>query len=158
MNPDEVLGLLIYANELDGRHSPNEAKVLSWSEVLNSGAPGMTLDFAKEQVTRHYGLSDQMLAPSVLVTAWKQYQRSVADARIARGSGHEAHCGRGGCLCTHSDECFKGWIDHDGGTAPCPICRPSLADAIYAMPEPGDRNQHDYATLRNRMWGDNDER
>lgn len=156
MNANDVLGLLIYANELDGRHSPNEAKVLAWQTVIASQAPGMTVDFAKEAITTHYARTDLMLSPVVLVTAWKQHTRSTNEARMARQGGVESHCGRGGCACTHTGECYKGWIDHDAGTAPCPVCRPTLADAIYAMPEPGSRNEHDFATLRNRMWGDNE--
>jgi hypothetical protein len=156
MTTDDVLALLVYANELDGRHAPNDVKVLAWQEVINTEGRGMTLDFAKDQITRHYATTDVMLSPAVLVTGWRQKTRAENEARMSRQGGVERHCGRGGCVCTHTDECYKGWIDHDRGTDACPVCRPSLADAIHAMPDPGSRSDHDFATLRNRMWG-NDE-
>lgn len=156
MNAQDVLGMLVYANELDGRHSPNEVKVLAWQEVINAEARGMTLDFAKDQITRHYARTDVMLSPAVLVTAWRQNTRVENEARLSRQRGLEGHCGRGGCVCTHTSECFKGWIDREDTTGPCPICRPGLHDAIHAMPEPGSRSEHDFATLRNRVWGNDD--
>ena len=156
MNDNDVLALLIYANELDGRHSPNELKVRAWREVFDSEAPGMTVDFAKDQVTRHYAITDVMLSPVVLVTAWKQHSRTVSESRLVARGASEAHCGRPGCDCVHSDGCFKGWLDRDDSVAACPICRPTLADALYKMPPPGQRSERDFSVLRNRMWG-NDE-
>ena len=156
MTNDDVLMLLVYANELDGRHSPNEVKVLAWREVFDKEAPDMDVQFAKEQITHHYARTDVMASPVVLVTAWKEHLRTLHDARLSRQRGVEGHCGRGGCLCTHDGKCYKGWIDHDRGTEPCPMCRPELTDALHAIPEPGKRNEHDLATLRNRVWGNNE--
>jgi len=153
MNTDDVLTILVYANELDGRHSPNEVKVMAWREVFQVEAPQMTLSFAKEHVTRHYAQTDEMLSPASLVKGWKDKTRSDRQAVLAGQGALEGHCGRGGCMCSHSGECFKGWIDHDRGADPCPTCRPSLADAVYAMPAPGSRSEHHFANLRNRTGG-----
>jgi hypothetical protein len=46
--------------------------------------------------------------------------------------------------------CFKGWIDHDGPTTPCPECRPQLARRIAMIPPPGRRSERDFAYLRDR--------
>jgi len=153
MKDDEILGLLIYANELDGRHSPNEAKVYAWQEVLESGAPGMTVTFAKEQIKKHYGMMDTMLTPAMLVTAWKQARRIAAEARIATEQREpERHCGRAGCLCTHDEPCFKGWFDTDYVTSPCPICRTDLAHVLTKVGGPGDRTESDWSQIRHRSW------
>ena len=152
MNANEVLGILIYANELDGRHSPNEAKVLAWQEVINSEAHAMTARFARETIAKHYAATDSMLSPSLLVKAWREHERNASDARVAKEGASETHCGRSGCSCGHDGDCFKGWVDSDV-TAPCPVCRPTLANAIYAMPSPGSRSSHDWAALRSRSWG-----
>lgn len=153
MNDNEVLGLLIYANELDGRHSPNEAKVYAWQEVLAAGAPGMTLEFAKEQIKKHYGLMDAMLTPAMLVTAWKQARRIAAEARIATEQREpERHCGKPSCLCTHGDPCFKGWMDSDTVTSPCPVCRTDLSHVLAKVGSPGARSESDWSLIRHRTW------
>lgn len=156
MNDNEVLGLLIYANELDGRHSPNEAKVYAWQEVLEAGAPGMTVEFAKEQIKKHYGIMDSMLTPSMLVTAWKVARRIAAEARIATEQREpERHCGKTGCLCTHGDPCFKGWMDSDTVTSPCPVCRSDLSHVLAKVGDPGYRTDSDQSLIRHRHWAEN---
>jgi hypothetical protein len=155
MNESDILNILVYANELDGRHSPNEVKVMAWRELFDVEAPDMPVTFAKDQITAHYAKTDIMVSPAVIVTAWKQDTRNRREALLSRQGGTETHCGRGGCPCSHSGECVKGWIDSESSTMPCPMCRPSLLDAVSAMPEPGKRNEHHYATLRNRTWADN---
>lgn len=153
MTDAEILGLLIYANELDGRHSPNEAKVYAWQEVLESGAPGMTVQFAKEQIKKHYGASDVMLTPATLVHAWKQARRIAAEARMALDNdAPERHCGRSGCLCTHGDPCYKGWFDSDYSTSPCPVCRTDLSHVLAKIGGPGERTESDWSLLRHRTW------
>lgn len=151
MTDDEILGLLIYANELDGRHSPNEAKVYAWQEVLEQGAPGMTVQFAKDQIKKHYSLVDAMITPAVLVNAWKQARRIAAEARIAQEQhSPERHCGRTGCLCTHTEPCFKGWFDSEYETSPCPVCRSSLAHVLAKVGPPGGRTDSDLSIIRHR--------
>lgn len=155
MTDDEILGLLIYANELDGRHSPNEAKIYAWREVLDAEAPGMTMAFAKEQITKHYGKMDTMLAPATLTNAWRAQRRIEAEARAARaGAEAERHCGKAGCQCAHTDPCYKGWIDTDYQTSPCRMCRYDLSEILYNIPEPGARSSHDHATIRNRTYAE----
>lgn len=149
MNDTEILGLLVYANELDGRHSPNEAKVYAWQEVLAEGAPAMTLAFARDAIRRHYSKLDVMVTPAMLVQAWRKHSAVATSARISNAATLEAHCGRADCPCQHTD-CFKGWHDSDTETSPCSRCRPSLARVLAHIAPPGDRNEHDWALLRHR--------
>ena len=139
MNSKEVLSLLIYCNELDGRHSPNEAKVVAWTDVL-SICPDMPLSFAKEVAKRHYGKFEEMLAPSQILKAWQHRQEALRAAVESRQT--ERACGRSGCLCTHTAPCYKGWIDDPSGdtTAPCPNCRAELRQILSEIPGPGMRS------------------
>lgn len=61
----------------------------------------------------------------------------------------EAHCGRGGCLCAHRS-CFKGWIDSDDTTAPCPVCREDLSRILSQIPGPGHRGEADFRAIQFR--------
>lgn len=151
MNPNDVLGLLIYANELDGRHSPNEAKVFAWQEVLDTEAPGISLDFARDVIRKHYATVDVMVTPAVIVQAWKKYTRVKAEARASVGHTG-AHCGRSTCDCAHTGPCFKGWIDGDRQTSPCRQCRPQLAAVLDEIPDPGYRSESDWSRIRNRAY------
>ena len=93
MNDNDVLGLLIYANELDGRHAPNTAKVAAWKQVLDT-AHGMDAAFARNAIKRHYSLTDEMVSPAKIIQAWNAQQRAKAQARMAyEGHDYEAHCG-----------------------------------------------------------------
>lgn len=151
MNDTEVLGLLIYANELDARHSPNEAKVYAWQEVLQEGAPDLTLAFAKDAIRKHYATLDVMITPAMIVQSWRKGRAMTAQMRLASTvTDPDAHCGRAGCGCLHSGNCFKGWIDSDTATAPCPQCRPRLAGVLATVAPPGHRNEHDLALIRLR--------
>jgi hypothetical protein len=144
----DVLALLIYCNELDGRHSPNEAKVLAWGEVFESSAPGMTLSFAKAVAKSHYGKYDVMIAPSTFVTKWRQHQ----DLQASANATTERHCGKSSCVCTHSEPCYKGWMDHPENlwTQPCPVCRADLAQVLSKINPLGSRSQSDQASIRLR--------
>lgn len=151
MNDADVLGLLIYANELDGRHSPNEAKVYAWQEVLQESAPNMNVGFARDTITKHYANTDVMLTPATLVSAWKRYVKFQSDTHIsASASSSERHCGKANCICTHGEPCFKGWVDYDTYTSPCRMCRGDLANALDQIAALGQRSDHDWSTLRHR--------
>jgi hypothetical protein len=157
VNDNDVLGLLIYANELDGRHAPNEAKVYAWKEVFDASAQGMDAAFAKDVIKRHYAHNEAMVSPAKIVQAWNQKRRAATEARMAfDGDTHERHCGRGNCRCTHAEPCFKGWMDRDYWTNPCPMCRPGLTDVLLRIAPLGHRSEHDYAAIRTRTWGDPD--
>lgn len=151
MTDAEVLGLLIYANELDGRHSPNEAKVLAWQDVLRDAASGMTVEFARDTIRNHYAATDAMLTPATLVASWKKHARYLSESRKAlTDTSPERHCGKQNCVCTHGDPCFKGWIDFDDYTSPCRMCRGDLANTLDLIAPLGKRSDHDWATLRMR--------
>lgn len=147
VNEIDVLTLLMYCNELDGRHAPNEIKVQAWYDVLVQGAPDMSLSFAREAARRHYSMLDVMITPSTFIRAWTKSVRAQ-EAVLTDG---EAHCQRGGCMCTHTSPCFRGWVDLvDGTTSPCLTCRGSLAAVIAEIPPLGKRKEMDYARIRNR--------
>lgn len=147
MNEEDVLSLLIFCNELDGRHSPNDIKVQAWREVFIQGAPDMPLTFARDAARRHYALLDAMITPSSFVRAWTKSQRAQ-QASLADG---EAHCQKGGCRCTHTNPCYRGWIDSvEGWTSPCPECRSSLSSVLDVIAPLGKRKEVDYSQIRNR--------
>lgn len=151
MTNDEVLMLLAYANELDGRHSPNELKVAAWQDVLQDAAPGMTLAFARDTIRNHYATMEDMLTPANLVGSWKKHTRYLAESKLsAAQSLPERHCGIVNCVCTHGDPCFKGWIDYDTYTSPCRMCRGDLANTLDRIGPVGERTEHDWTTLRGR--------
>ena len=155
MNSNDVLALLIYANELDGRHSPNEAKVYAWKEVLDEGAEDMTLEFARQVTKKHYASLDVMLSPALLVKSWKENVRFKMESRATAGvSNAERHCGRATCPCTHSAPCDRGWFNevHEHAVAPCPVCRASLHEVLQKVAPLGSRESHDLALIRMRDW------
>lgn len=48
----------------------------------------------------------------------------------------------------HTD-CYEGWIQSSTDRAiPCPICRPESLARLQRIPEPGQRTQQDYQTIR----------
>lgn len=152
LSDNEVLGLLIYANELDGRHAPNEAKVYAWQEIFQGSAQGMDAAYAKEAIRLHYSRTDDMISPAKIVQAWNHHQRAKREAKIAQSGGLESHCGKAGCPCTHQEPCFKGWLDGDGSVQACPICRAGLSDALARVAPLGERSDHDHASIRLRDW------
>lgn len=46
--------------------------------------------------------------------------------------------------------CYRGWIDNDTTTTPCPGCRPMLAARVATIPPPGKRSESDYTYLRDK--------
>jgi hypothetical protein len=153
MNETDALALLIYCNELDGRHSPNELKVRAWLDVFNDAAPAMSVSFAKEIARKHYALLDVMITPSTFVKAWRETQRmrSITNLNIDEDQA-DRHCRFSDCQCTHTGPCFRGWIDNDQHTtSPCRVCRPSLANVLDEIPPLGKRQDQDEARIRSRF-------
>jgi hypothetical protein len=152
MNEREVLTLLIYCNELDGRHAPNEIKVAAWHDVFSNEAQGMTLSFAQDIARRHYStLQDVMITPAGFVKAWRDH-RKYQQAQRVEINNLERHCGKQYCVCTHGDPCYRGWIDYLGEdyTVPCGVCRADLRDALAKVPSRGRREQHHFEAIRTR--------
>jgi hypothetical protein len=158
MTNEEVLGLLIYCTELDGRHSPNELKVLAWREVFDESAPGMDVGFAREAVRRHYGKYEEMVAPAGICRAWALSRQQKREEDILTINQSEAHCPRRDCMCTHTNGCYRGWMDQpDREVAiPCVICRGELHDVLGAIPPPGQRTERDMRLISNRHKHDKD--
>lgn len=146
----DVLSLLIYCNELDGRHTPNELKVRAWADVFRESCSTMPLPFAIEIVKRHYSILDAMITPAVFVKAWAQHQ-SVQSSLNVDAEKSDRHCRKSECTCTHDGPCYRGWLDNDRNVAvPCPNCRRSLAKVLSEIPPPGLRKDHDMARIRTR--------
>lgn len=144
MNEVDVGHLLLLLQELDGRHSANEAKVRAWHEMFREQASGMSLEFARETVKSHYAILDEMFTPAMLVRAFRK--RSQAHSGI---ESNDAHCRKSGCACTHS-VCFRGWIDYENLTSPCGVCRAELSEVLALIPPPGRRSEQDFARIRFR--------
>lgn len=150
MNEKDVLALLIYCNELDGRHSPNELKVRAWHDVFRASSQAMTLPFAQEVARNHYATIEAMITPNVFVRAWRAHQQARSNLAVDRDMA-DRHCRRSNCQCVHSEPCYRGWLDNDRGVAvPCPVCRGSLARVLAEIPPVGMRQEHDSARIRNR--------
>lgn len=66
----------------------------------------------------------------------------------------DAHCGRKGCLCVHDRGCYRGWMDSDTATRPCPVCRETLTRALEDIPQAGKRSPADLARLRDHARDD----
>jgi hypothetical protein len=150
MNDTDVLGLLIYANELDGRISPNEVKVRAWADVINEHAPDMPVTFAQDVARKHYGKLDAMITPSVFVKAWHD-RLFIRNASAIDRMDVDRHCGTPHCGCNHH-VCYRGWIDGEDShrTQPCGTCRSDLFEMLLKMPPPGMRNSSDQAALQGR--------
>jgi len=152
MNEQDTLALLIYCNELDGRISPNEIKVQAWADVFNESAREMPFNFAQKVAKKHYSIVDVLITPNTFVKAWSDHRRFRTELQMTDAAEvSERHCKQVGCMCTHSGACFKGWIDIDSQTtAPCRVCRASLATVLDEIPPLGMRQDHDMARIRNR--------
>lgn len=147
MNEEDVLALLVYCAELDGRHTPNDVKVRAWFDVIVQGAPDMPLSFARETARRHYGVLDVMITPATFIRAWTKSKRVEESLSV----DSLAHCQRAGCMCTHTGECYRGWVDDvQYSTRPCPVCRGSLAQVLDEIAPLGKRTEKDYSRVRNR--------
>lgn len=144
MNKRDLAQLMAFASTLDARVPFDEAAVYAWAIVV---AENMDAAWAGEFVKRHYATTNDMLVPSTLNKAWKDRQRAIPPE-----VGY-AHCQRGGCVCTHTEPCFKGWMDRPDNTAtvPCATCRPSLAKVLREVAPLGLRGEHDHAQIRNRF-------
>lgn len=152
MNEKETLALLIYCNELDGRHAPNEIKVQAWHDVFKDSVPLMTASFAHDVARKHYGMLDVMISPSTFVKAWRDSQKLRAANSVSLDeNAADRHCRRIDCQCTHTGVCYRGWIDTYEKTVPCRICRSSLMQVLEEIPPLGQRQDHDEARIRNRF-------
>ena len=127
----------------------DEMTTLSWSESLE---PSIDRDWAIKHVTKHFSKHDTAPTASSLNKAWTEHLSYKAIGQFDREM-EEARCGFPECHCTHSDGCYKGWIDNDGGmtTAPCPRCRPSLYRTLHEINPLGQRTDLDSTIIQNRF-------
>lgn len=148
MNRTEVAAMLTYVNTLDGRVGYDVPTVQAWSDVLIGQIES---GWAATFVRKHYATSNDCITPSWLNKGWREHESFMQARALVENS--EAHCGKVGCRCTHSEPCYKGWLDRDGEnvTAPCPKCRQSLWEVLMEIPPLGMRSDADSAMIRNRF-------
>jgi hypothetical protein len=60
--------------------------------------------------------------PAVILAEHRRYRIELRSQQAEVAD--DAHCGRSGCPCSHSQGCYRGWLDAEAGTTPCPNCRP----------------------------------
>ncbi len=93
------------------------------------------------------------LRPADVIDAHRRLERTrreqLANEIDATSDRHLAHCDQRGCRCTHTNGCYKGWIElRDGQTKPCFNCREDALVRVSDVPPPGKRNGSDLALLR----------
>lgn len=95
MTPSEVADLLSLSVELDRYATADKMtkeKVVAWTAVLNTEAPGMSFGEAQQCVIRYYGTEGESLTVYALIDVWKQGRRLLphqvaADVRSAKARG-----------------------------------------------------------------------
>lgn len=139
MKHSEVVTLLTTIASLVGKTPPTSVDVNVWAETPEVQA--WTLDEALT-AARSSAMGGSFVGIKEIKDQIRQSKGKQSDVRI------ESHCGISACRCTHEDDCFKGWIDGETTTRPCPTCRPNLATRVSKVPPPGQRTPADLATLR----------
>lgn len=130
----------------------DEVAVEMWHASLDED---MSAAFATSFIAQHYAdptLGQDKVMPGHVNKAWRDYRRRQSVPQLPRGAeASDRHCGRQSCTCTHTDPCYRGWMDDVADAAvPCRKCRQELHDLIAGMPEPGARSSADMAVLRGR--------
>jgi hypothetical protein len=68
----------------------------------------------------------------------------------------DAHCGIGGCSCSHDGECYKGWLDRreDGWeyTVPCRRCKPQQRRVTQEAPSREAMGQRLRERAMSKQW------
>lgn len=151
MNMQEVVLLLETLRVLQPQASDQVAAEV-WHATLDDDVDAK---WALHWVTKHHGQPNAAkVVPGTVNAAWRAHTEAnrlrlqlQEDQRAA-----ERRCAILDCRCTHTDPCFKGWIDTPDGstTSPCPVCRGSLVERLDTVPPPGSRTAADFARLRER--------
>lgn len=95
MTPSEVAALLSLSAELDRYATADKTtkeKVVAWTAVIASEAPGMTFDEARQVAISYYGTAGESLTVYALIDLWKRGKRLAphqiaADVRSAKARG-----------------------------------------------------------------------
>lgn len=152
MNTHEAVQLLAIIGGFDARAIPTDEaslhlKAEAWARAFDQTMP---YRFAAANVVSHYASSDEPITPATTNDAWHRANSNHGD-----DDRMDSHCGKTGCICSHSAGCYRGWVDTDATTEPCQQCRPMLAQTLRTMPEPGKRQpQHmlKLATRGREQW------
>lgn len=149
MNRTEVLNLLTRMNALDGRIAVGPIAVETWHDALAEEAPDMEVLWAVKHLNHHYATTTEPIRMATLVSGWRVEKAKRSEWAVSRsGAALDTHCGKGGCTCSHTDPCYRGWMDSTDSTAACPNCRPGLAQVLSELPPPRFRNEYDGSRLR----------
>lgn len=134
----------------------DEVAVEMWHASLDEDMPAA---FAAQVIARMYAEDPdrKSLLPGHINREWRGYknrQATLGPPESAEARDRRCHVAE--CACTHSEPCYRGWLDDqgDGMAVPCRSCRPGLADVLATMPPPGSRTQADFARLTARGKGD----
>jgi hypothetical protein len=69
---------------------------------------------------------------------------------------HDAHCRQPGCHCTHTGDCYRGWIDivedEKMYVLPCRTCRPAQRRVTQESPDRRTMQERLQARAMNRQW------
>jgi hypothetical protein len=142
MNLADTRTLIERINALDARISLTTSTIDAWAQLLDASARGMPLDFAMREVNAHHSRPDERpIRPADLIQAWRTARQ--AHGQLPSTPVLDAHCKRGGCRCTHTPPCYRGFNDDNRGQF-CKTCNAIRQAAIDDMPSPGQRSQFDF--------------
>lgn len=147
-----LLAELVHVGAVSKPANPQEAGLtaVAWANVLHATMP---LGQAQEAARTCAGERDGQfthITPGQVNSQWihncrVDTARRNADSHVP----HDSHCGRQGCICTHTGGCHRGWMEHDPDRAvPCRECRASLVLRLSQVPEPARREAHHGRILR----------
>lgn len=120
-----------------------------WAAALDYD---MTLPFAVEFIAKWYGelrTDKQTLKPGAFNAEWRDRRRVLPTGPV----DGDRHCKRGGCRCSHTDPCYRGWLEGLDVASPCRVCRFDLFEALSRVPSRANRTLVDMAAVRDRRYG-----
>lgn len=142
MNRTDIQKIIERINALDPRIPATPQTAAAWGDLLESSAPGITVDYAMTEITAFYSRGeDRPIRPADLILGWRTHRQ--AHGAIPVTPVLDAHCKRAGCRCTHTRPCYRGFNDDNPGQF-CKTCNPIRQAAIDDMPPPGQRSQFDF--------------
>ena len=148
MKPAEIVTLIEYLRDRAPHTRIEAGTAQAWADDLS----GWSFEDGKEAVRRATA-ERSFVGIAEIVLALKAIRQERVNSTRAATAQDEAHCGRAGCRCTHTDGCYAGWLDsreHPGAVAPCRICRYDLARALDQAPPLGKREHGANAVIADR--------
>lgn len=124
MNATETKLLLLEAAKADLRIKVTADLVEGWHGHMR----GLAYAEALTALHAHQAASTDWLMPAHIVSRATDARRRVTGRTFDPAGDDWRLCPWPSCRCTHTAPCEAGWIDDaEGKAAPCPTCRPELA-------------------------------